>query len=991
MPTMRNRSSLAAALICVLASVVLCASCAANDWDERLEGTLPLQLPYTLEVPDPGSGVASAFCDTGEVALRLSDYDTVVKQGRINRGNWTNVSGVTLHCRLRSLWGSGTMALQINDGIASGRFQLRLDSGKLSILQSTPDPGQPNYVDALAGTWVELWVKVSGYRYWLYVFSGGVWNLHSVGSTPTGSGGAVYLGSASTSGTGAMDLDFWRLESTGGYAPGDPNAPCAAPDTGLAVDAAADPIVSGQSTSITVANSEIGVRYQLRRSPGNTNVGSPVVGTNGTISLPTGPLAATTTFNVLATSTSGSGCSAQLAQTRTVTVATPVSTIAQAKSYPDGTVVQLADKTVSAGTPACYWIEETDRSSGIKVNSNTLMPAGRRVTVIGTLATVAGERRINMLSETQGISGDFLRPVGMGLLSLGGRALTGYTPGVESGFGPNNIGTLVRVWGRVTTLGTDYYYIDDGSGLLDGTTTGGNPNVGVKVLATPDGLGLGDMVQLTAVNTCFMNESLQVQRAVLPVVADCAIPEAGLSVGAGADVLCSGDSTDITVAGSEIGVNYQLRALPGNVNVGDPVAGTGETISLPTGPLTATTTFSVLAVRAIGGCAVTLVQTKTIAVNPLPNAGLAVGALVNPINPGESSIVTVAGTQDNVLYLLRNDADDSTVAEGMGVAGTTLHLSTGPLTATTAFNVLAIDLVTYCSAELTQMRTITVGSRSKVGLHIVCCQSDFPNYLPFLQACSNAGHPVAVVKVVDDFSSASLAKQVNPATLTVGRINAINGHDLQGLDYLVNAGYTPQQGAQWYYNQVKAKWVQYRSVIDVWETCNEWSWHWAWQADFYIELMNLAEADGFRLGLWACSVGNPPTEYYEDISRACVRAKAHGNHILCLHEYGLWAPPGEQHALLKNAGPSLVTRYRQLYQYLIPRNADCPLVISECGENGGGGFTGTEVFVDDFAWYDAQMKQDSYVIGCSAWTLGNWSGANFNEALPALADYISTH
>gem|GEM_PF-6799657 len=978
----------------LLISLTLAVSCIptlANDWDERLEGTLPLPMGYTLEIPDPISGVTSVVCDTGEVALHLADSDSAVKQGRINRGNWTNVSGVTLHTRFRVLFGNNTMGIQLNDGLADGRFQLRWDSGRLWILQSTPDPGQPNYIDMPAGTWVELWVKILNHRYWLHVFTNGAWRLHSVGSTPIGNGGAVYIGSGSNPGTGAMDLDFWRLETTGGYAPGEPNAPCLLPAGNLNVGASVNPIVSGQSTNITVAASEIGVSYQLRKSPDNTNVGSPVIGTGGTINLPTGPLTSTTTFNVLAVSTSGSGCSTQLTQTQTIVVATPTTTIAQAKSLPDGTVVQLANKTVSAGTPSCYWIEESDRSCGIRVNSNTLLPVGKRVTVIGTLTTREGERQINVLSETEGTPGPILRPIGLSLTALGGKSLNSYTPGVEGGIGPNNIGMLVRVWGRVTAIGSNYYYIDDGSGLRDGTSTNNVPNVGVRVLAAPGSLAINDFTHLTAISTCFTNAASQIQRALLPVATDCIIPNAYLNVGSTADVVCAGDSVDITVAQSEEGVNYQLRALPGNVDIGQPVPGTGSTIALPTGPITQTTTFAVLAVRAEGGCAVTLAQTKTINVNPLPDANLAVGALVNPINPGESTTITVTGSQANVLYILRNDADNSTVSEAIGVPGGVLYLPTGPLSTTTTFNILAIDLNTYCSIQLAQTKTITVSSRSKVGLHIVCCQSDFPNYMQFLYTCSNAGHPVRVVKVVDDFSSAALAKQVNPATLTIGRVNEINGYDLQGLDYLINAGYTPQQAAQWYYNQVKPKWEQYRSAIDVWECCNEWSAHWAWQADFYIEMMNLAEADGFRIGLWSCSVGNPPEQYYEDIKRACARAKAHGDHILCLHEYGLYAPPGETNALLKNASPDLVTRYRRLYAYLIPRNADCPLVISECGENGGGGFTGTEIFVDDFAWYDAQMKQDPYVIGCCAWTLGNWSGANFNEALPALANYIATH
>ncbi len=134
--------------------------------------------------------------------------------------------------------------------------------------------------------------------------------------------------------------------------------------------------------------------------------------------------------------------------------------------------------------------------------------------------------------------------------------------------------------------------------------------------------------------------------------------------------------------------------------------------------------------------------------------------------------------------------------------------------------------------------------------------------------------------------------------------------------------------------------------------------------------------------MWSPSTGNPPEEFDPDIARACRRAKEHGNHILCLHEYAL-------DGLLKDAPSSLVTRYRRLYKYLEQEDAVIPLVISEAGENAGGGFPGVDTFMEDFAWYDAQMGRNSYVIGCAAWTLGGDSGINIETALPPLANYIT--
>jgi hypothetical protein len=287
-------------------------------------------------------------------------------------------------------------------------------------------------------------------------------------------------------------------------------------------------------------------------------------------------------------------------------------------------------------------------------------------------------------------------------------------------------------------------------------------------------------------------------------------------------------------------------------------------------------------------------------------------------------------------------------------------------------------------------QTDTPGGGSKIGLHVV--QGPRDGLGDFLERCAGAGRPVALVKCVDDFEAAFKAKNVSERTLTVGRVNAAFPSRKEEIDLQAweppefkpppgTTYTTAEEAAQQYYNLVNPTW-KLNPVIDVWETFNEFSGQWAWQADFYIALMDLVEADGYRLGLWSCSGGNPPEEAYPDVVRACQRAKAHGDHILCLHEYSF-------DGLLKDAPKNLVTRYRQLYKVLRSQSADIPLVISEAGENAGGGFTGVDTFMQDFAWYDQQLSRNEYVIGCAAWTLGEWNDANFQAALPALRDYIS--
>lgn len=70
----------------------------------------------------------------------------------------------------------------------------------------------------------------------------------------------------------------------------------------------------------------------------------------------------------------------------------PCPDISTAKSYADGTVLRLSDKTVSAVANGAFWIQESDRTSGIRVNAVNTLPVGAKVDVAGALATVNGER-----------------------------------------------------------------------------------------------------------------------------------------------------------------------------------------------------------------------------------------------------------------------------------------------------------------------------------------------------------------------------------------------------------------------------------------------------------------------------------------------------------------------------------------------------------------------------------------------------------------------
>jgi hypothetical protein len=94
---------------------------------------------------------------------------------------------------------------------------------------------------------------------------------------------------------------------------------------------------------------------------------------------------------------------------------------------------------------------------------------------------------------------DIIKPLAATNKALGGGAFA-LQQGIYGATGLNNIGLLVRTTGRVSTTGSGWFMIDDGSG------------VGVKVYGTvPSGT---PYVSVTGACSCELNTSNQVVRVI---------------------------------------------------------------------------------------------------------------------------------------------------------------------------------------------------------------------------------------------------------------------------------------------------------------------------------------------------------------------------------------------------------------------------------------------------------------------------------------------
>ncbi|MEP6734597.1 MAG: gliding motility-associated C-terminal domain-containing protein [Chryseolinea sp.] len=460
------------------------------------------------------------------------------------------------------------------------------------------------------------------------------------------------------------------------------------PLTNLAVGATINPLCNGGISDVTVANSQAGVSYQLRNNAGNANIGTPVVGTGGTINLSTGALTATTTFNVLATA---GGCTpAQLTNTVTINVAGSINAALAVTSDADPICSGSGANILVASSENGVLYQLRNDATNALIGSAVAGTGASISLPTGTLTTTT---TFNVLASNGTCS---IELTDTETINVG--AAPDATLAVGISIDPLCAGGVSDVTVALSQNGVSYQLRDDAD----------DSNVGIAVIGTGGTISLSTGV-LNATTT-FNVFATSVGCAAVELTATAKVNvtgaiNAGLTVSAAADPICANSGTDIQIDLSETGVSYQLRDNATNALVGSTIAGTGATILLPTGNLAATTAFNILA--SSGTCSIVLTNKQTVNVDVAPDPTLTVGATLNPLCVGGTSDVTIAISQLGVSYQLRDDSDDSNVGTAVAGTGGTISLPTGVLNVTTTFNVLATSGI--CAAvELTNLVTINV-------------------------------------------------------------------------------------------------------------------------------------------------------------------------------------------------------------------------------------------------------------------------------------------
>ncbi len=214
----------------------------------------------------------------------------------------------------------------------------------------------------------------------------------------------------------------------------------------------------GAVLTATVGSGEIADWYS--GSCGGTFVGS------GN-SLPTGSITETTTYYARSRNTT-TGCVSDQCGSVTVGVAQCYD-IPAAKVLADGTPVGIHGKVVSASFADVFYVEEPSRTAGIQVKrSGHKLAVGTTVDIWGVMRTSNDrERYIDADGADPGVPGSVL-PLGLVGKSVGGSRFLDPVSGIgqqgtKAGTGLNNIGLLIRVYGRFSKVNDSTFTLDDGS------------------------------------------------------------------------------------------------------------------------------------------------------------------------------------------------------------------------------------------------------------------------------------------------------------------------------------------------------------------------------------------------------------------------------------------------------------------------------------------------------------------------------------------------
>lgn len=466
-------------------------------------------LHATWSASDPETGVQEYRYAIGTTigGTDIVGWTSVGTNTEVTRADLSLTDGTAYYFAVQARSGAGLWSASgTSDGIV-------VDTTAPSTPTVTDDGAFTSSSDTLHATWAaeDAHTGIDEYRYAIGTSAGSTdvadWTSAGTSTEVTRTGltlanGTTYYftvqaknGAGSWSESGASDgitVDA-----------GAPSAPVVTDDGDYALPDSLHAVWSAEDTGSGIQE----YQYAIGTSAGGTDIVDWTSAGTGTEVTHTGlSLSEGVTYYISVKAQNGVGSWSEIGSSDGIAVPSAVASILQAKALPNDTGIRLSGQLVSAGTsdlpvPACFYIEQTDRVSGIKVLCEEPILTGSTVDIAGEITTVDGERRIEAsVVRVVSTGGTAPAPLNMMDRAIGGTALNEYTPGLSE-TGPNNIGLLIRSWGKVTYAGgagEDYFYMNGGSFLRDGSG-----HVGVKVYCDPLAMpAIDSTVIVTGISSC---------------------------------------------------------------------------------------------------------------------------------------------------------------------------------------------------------------------------------------------------------------------------------------------------------------------------------------------------------------------------------------------------------------------------------------------------------------------------------------------------------
>jgi uncharacterized protein YjdB len=379
----------------------------------------------------------------------------------------------------------------------------------------------------------------------------------------------------------------------------------------------------GAGVHVGLSNTSTGVRYQLMHGG---PLGAPIDGTGAAIDFGLKTLAGG--YTVVATDTTSGGCSNNMTGSANISI-TPQPTV----------------KTVTGG--GSYCVGGTGSLVGVDgSNAGILYQLYNGVTPVGGTMTGTGAALSFGLQVAPGTYTVVASPGGLCQTNMAGSATITATPlptaftitgggnycssstGVTMGLSGSSSGVTYQLYNGLVAVGTPV--AGTGSAISFGLQTG---------------VGTYSVMATDLLSTCTNNMTGS------GTVAVTMLPEPNVfNVAGGGNYCTGGTGVHVTLVGSNVNVNYQLRR--GTTNVGAAMAGTGT--SLDFGLETIAGNYTVLATDAGNSCAKTMGDTAVVAIDPILTPVFTVAAhpgLTVKMGQPDTMVATItAGGGTNPTY-----------------------------------------------------------------------------------------------------------------------------------------------------------------------------------------------------------------------------------------------------------------------------------------------------------------------------------------------------